>query len=131
MMSQITRFVAPIALLVALAGCGSDASTAELGLTPQGEDGRRIARSNGCASCHGSDGEGNVGPAFVGLYGAEVVLRDGSTVIADDAYLRESIVAPDAAKVAGYRLPMPTNDLDDDEIDAVIAYIRDLSGGTR
>lgn len=83
-------------------------------------------RDKGCAACHGTNGEGNVGPAFVGLYGSDVALQDGTTVVADDAYLTRSIKDPNADKVDGFNLPMPTNDLDDAEIASILAYLRDL-----
>jgi cytochrome c oxidase subunit 2 len=105
--------------------CGDDGS-ADLALSPQASAGREIVRTNGCAACHGLDGEGGVGPAFAGRYGATVTLTDGTTVIADDAYLEESIRNPDAARVEGYALTMPDNGLSDDQIAAVIAFIREL-----
>jgi cytochrome c oxidase subunit 2 len=111
-----------IALVVAV-GCGGSVGS---DLSPQAADGRRVANTSGCASCHGADGSGGVGPAFVGLYGSEVTLADGSTVVADDAYLRRSITDPDAERVEGYAVNMPSTDLDVDEIEAVLAYIREL-----
>ena len=112
-----------IALLVVAAACGGS-SRAEM--SPEAERGRRIANSSGCASCHGADGEGGVGPALAGLHGSEVTLADGSTVVADDAYVRRSIKEPDADLVEGYAVKMPVTGLDDDEIEAVLAYIREL-----
>jgi mono/diheme cytochrome c family protein len=103
-----------------LGACGSDGGPE---LSPEAEAGRSTMRSNGCASCHGANARGGVGPALVGLYGTEVALEDGTTVIADDEYLRRSIEEPGAQIVEGYRVPMPTNDLDADEIDQIIAYI--------
>jgi cytochrome c oxidase subunit 2 len=111
-----------IAVLIA-AGCGGTAASE---LSSQAADGRRVANTKGCASCHGADGSGGVGPAFVGLYGSDVTLADGSTVVADDAYLRRSITDPGAERVDGYAVNMPTTDLDADEIEAVLAYIREL-----
>ena len=112
-----------IALLVVAVACGGS-SRAEM--SPEAERGRRIANSSGCASCHGADGEGGVGPVLAGLYGSEVTLADGSTVVADDAYVRRSITEPDADLVEGYAVKMPVTGLDDDEIEAVLAYIREL-----
>jgi cytochrome c oxidase subunit 2 len=122
---------ASAALLVAglVTACGGDGS-GDLTLSPQASAGREIVRTNGCAACHGRGGEGGVGPAFTGRYGASVTLTDGTTVIADDTYLAESIRDPDAARVEGYALAMPGNDLTDDEIAAVVAFIRELSPGT-
>jgi len=69
-----------------------------------------------------------VGPAFTGLYGSQVALADGSTVVADDAYLTEAIRVPAAAEVAGYDIGMPASDLDDAQVAAVVAYIHALAG---
>lgn len=109
--------------------CGSDSSSSSppSGLSPEGDRGREIARPNGCSSCHGADGEGSMGPPFIGLYGSTVTFDDGTTAVADDAYLRESIRQPAARRVAGYQLPMPASNLTDEEVDLLIAYIRDLS----
>lgn len=111
--------------LATLAGCGSgDDDGREL--TPIAAEGRSLMRSNGCASCHGSDGGGGVGPSFVGVFGSEVELDDGSTVTADEDYLARSIRDPGAERVAGYRLTMPTNNLDEEEIDKIVAFIVEL-----
>ena len=116
--------VAPLVAVTALAGCGADSGPASL--SPEAEHGRDVARTNGCSACHGSNGEGGVGPPLAGLYGSQVVLADGSTALADDAYLTEAIREPDATRRAGYDVDMPSNDLDADQIAAVIAYIRAL-----
>ncbi len=55
-----------------------------------------------------------------------MTLADGSTVVADDAYIRRSITDPDADRVEGYTVTMPVSGLSDDEIEAVLAYIREL-----
>lgn len=90
------------------------------------ESGRQLALTNGCAACHGTDGAGGVGPAWVGLAGSTVELADGTSLVADDVYLRRSILEPDAEIVAEYGVAMPRNGLEPDEIDAVIAYIMSL-----
>ena len=66
---------------------------------------------------------------MVGLYGSDVELEDGTTVVADDDYLSRAITDPSAEVVAGSRTQMPKNSLDDDQVADVVAYIRDLSGG--
>jgi cytochrome c oxidase subunit 2 len=122
-----TRAVALIgALLLPLAACGGNSGPG-IELSPTAEAGRKLTRTNGCASCHGSNGEGGVGPAYVGLFGSEVPLDDGTSVLADEAYLRKSITDPGAQKVAGYGLPMPTNSLSEAEIDQIVAYIIELA----
>jgi cytochrome c oxidase subunit 2 len=114
------------AVLIALASaCGSDA--ADVSLSEAGERGREISSSKGCAACHGSNGQGAVGPAWVGLAGAEVELLDGTVVVADNAYLVRAIADPSADLRAGFTLQMPSNGLSESEIADVIAYIEDLS----
>jgi cytochrome c oxidase subunit 2 len=116
------------AVVAGLSGCGGDGSSAtEFALSPAAERGRQVAGDGGCAACHGADGGGATGPAWTDLYLSDVELRDGSTVIADDAYLAESITDPRAKTVDGYGIPMPDNDLDDAEVAAVIEYIKALS----
>ncbi len=114
------------AVVVAVAACGGDDGP---DLSAEAEVGRSVVRSNGCSSCHGANGQGGVGPSFEGLYGSEVELDDGTIVVADDAYLRESINDPSAKIVDGYGVPMPTNSLGDDDIDQIIAFIAELGGG--
>jgi cytochrome c oxidase subunit 2 len=111
-----------IPLLAAVACGGSDGGA----LSNAAANGRAIALRQGCASCHGADGSGGVGPRFVGLYGSQVPLADGSTVVADDAYLRRSITDPGAERVEGYAVNMPATNLGADEVEAVLAYIREL-----
>lgn len=113
-------------IAVGSAACGGDG--ADLALSPAAEAGRDITRTNGCAACHGRTGEGGPGPAFVGLFGSTVEFDDGTTAVADEEYIRQSILEPGARVVAGFGFPMPENDLSDDEIESVVAYIRELAG---
>ncbi|MDJ0769055.1 MAG: cytochrome c [Ilumatobacter sp.] len=122
-----------VTALVALAGCASNGSPS-IELSAAGEAGRQIHRSEGCAACHGGDGQGSVGPAYVGLYNSTIeveVERDGETVVesvvADEDFIRESITRPDAAQNAGYGLKMPSNDLSPEQVDQVVAYIIELA----
>jgi cytochrome c oxidase subunit II len=64
-----------------------------------------------------------------GIYGKPQPLNNGTTVIADDNYIRESILEPDAKIVAGYQPVMSTykGRLSDDEITALIEFIKSLS----
>jgi cytochrome c oxidase subunit 2 len=118
---------ASVCLVVAgLGACGGDDAGS---LSEAAAGGRRIVNSSGCSGCHGGNGQGGVGPAFVGLYGAERELEDGTTVVADESYITESIRDPGAKLVAGYSQRMPDNGLDDDDIAAVLQYIRELTPG--
>ncbi len=89
--------------------------------------GAKLYNDLACNTCHLADGKGR-GPSYNGLYGSTVKLADGSTVIADDAYIRESILQPNAKIVAGYRPEMPSfqGQVSEDQILALTAYIKSL-----
>jgi len=96
--------------------------------------GERLFNQLGCQTCH-AEQPGARGPALRGLYGSEVELASGQTVVADEAYLRESILDPGARVVAGYEVLMPTYEgqLSEEGILQLIAYIRalgDAAGAT-
>jgi cytochrome c oxidase subunit II len=124
-MTSMNRRLCTAALCaVVLTACGGGDDVVEL--SPAAVEGREIARDQGCAACHGIDGQGGVGPAWVGLAGSAVELEDGSVVPADTDYLRRSITDPAADLVAGYTTKMPENALTDAQVDAVVAYIEEL-----
>src|SRR3954466_7925146 len=77
-------------------------------LSADASKGQQVAKDRGCANCHTPDGRRSEGPTWKGLYGSTVTLADGSTVVADDAYLARSIREPKAQMVQGYKSPMPT-----------------------
>jgi len=81
---------------------------------------------NKCKSCHSLDGSRVVGPTWKGLYGAKREFSDGSSVDADENYLRESILNPAAKIVKGYPPAMPpyAGQLSDDEITQLIEYMK-------
>ncbi len=94
--------------------------------------GKEILEKHGCLGCHSLDGTRKVGPTFKGIWGQPVtVLTDGKerTITVDEAYLRRSILEPNADVVKGFQPVMPTfaGVLKDDEIAAIIGFIR--SGG--
>lgn len=92
------------------------------------EFGARTATEGGCTACHSSDGSKIVGPSFKGLWGITETMTDGSSVVVDENYLRESLVDPQAKVVAGYPPSMPTyaGRLTDQQIDGLIEYIKSL-----
>ena len=93
------------------------------------EHGAQLVKETGCTACHAIDASKLVGPGWGGLSGSQVTLADGSQVLADDAYLAESIRQPNAKLVAGYPVgTMPAYDtlLKPDEVDAIVAYLRTL-----
>jgi cytochrome c oxidase subunit 2 len=107
-----------------LAGTGAGAGT--LSVAAMGE---RVYQAQGCPTCHDPRGATPRGPALAGVAGSTVVLADGGRVVADDAYLRESIVAPQAKLVAGYPRIMPTYQglVSEEEILQLIAYVKSLT----
>lgn len=122
--------VAGLALSAILAACGGGGDDAgpEGSLAPTAAEGRQVAIDSGCAGCHGKDGQGGVGPAWTGLAGSTVTLADGTTVVADDDYLRRSITDPEADIPAGYTIRMPKNTLvTPEQVDAIVAYIKALA----
>ena len=95
---------------------------------PAAELGEKIYKEKGCNACHSVDGSILVGPSFKGLFGHDVELQDGSTVTADENYIRQSILEPQSQIVKGFQPVMPSfkGILSDDDITAVIAYIKTL-----
>jgi cytochrome c oxidase subunit 2 len=89
--------------------------------------GAKVFQANGCPTCHLADGTG-LAPSLLGVYGNPVKLTTGETVTADDAYVRESIVAPAAKIVLGYKPIMPSfqGQLTEEQLNDVIAYVRAL-----
>ncbi|MCP4422667.1 MAG: cytochrome c oxidase subunit II [Chloroflexi bacterium] len=92
--------------------------------------GKILADVNGCFKCHSIDGTPGDGPTWLGIYGTEEVLEDGSSVIVDEAYIRNSILNPQDQLVAGFTdVDMPVNFaavLSDGEIDALVDFIESL-----
>ena len=111
-------------LATACGGGGTNATGDAL--SARAEQGRHLVETEGCAACHGGDGQGVVGPALAGLLGTEVELEDGSTMLADDAYVTRSILAPDADVRAGFAIAMPANTLSEDDAAAILAYLKEL-----
>lgn len=92
------------------------------------ERGAILYRSFGCAQCHTIDGKPAVGPTWKALFGSAVQLTTGASVQADENYVRESILDPNAKVVAGFPPIMPTYQgrIKDPEISAIIEYMRTL-----
>ena len=88
--------------------------------------------ANYCAACHSLDGTKLIGPTFKGLHGRrEVIVRGGKeeTITVDKAYLRESILKPQAALVKGYELiPMANFSavLSDEQLHLLVTYLEQL-----
>ncbi|WP_456427909.1 cytochrome c oxidase subunit II [Rhodocaloribacter sp.] len=97
-------------------------------LTPV-ERGEQLYVQQTCNACHSTDGSPGVGPTFKGLFGSERALEGGGTVVADENYIRESILNPTAKVAQGFSPIMPASfgSLPAEDIDALVAYIKSLS----
>ncbi len=93
------------------------------------EQGQKLFERFGCVTCHLLDQQGRC-PILRGLYNKPVQLNDGRTVLADDAYLRESILDPNAKIVAGFEpnvMPIFKGQVSEENVIQLIAYIKSLS----
>jgi len=93
---------------------------------PLDELGEKLYTSKACVTCHSIDGSAKVGPTWKGLFGAKRAFVDGSSAVADENYIKESILIPGKHVVVGYGPVMPAYQglLSDREIDALIEYIK-------
>jgi len=93
-------------------------------------EGRKLFLKLQCITCHSADAEARA-PVLEGLYGKTVPLRNGRTVLADDGYLRESILYPEAKVVQGWEPIMPTfkGQADEEDLIKLLSYIKSLRPG--
>jgi cytochrome c oxidase subunit 2 len=91
--------------------------------------GEQLAARHGCFKCHSPDGSRHIGPTFLDMYLRKEKLTNGETVVADEAYLTESMMDPALKVVAGYQPVMPSfhGTLDAPEAAAIVEYIKSLS----
>ena len=93
--------------------------------------GLQLANNSGCLACHTVDGTPGTGPTFSGIAGASRPLESGESVLADTAYLFNSIVDPGSQVVAGFADVMPADyadQLTEAEINDLVTYIQSLAG---
>jgi cytochrome c oxidase subunit 2 len=90
--------------------------------------GEKLFRALGCSGCHGNSSKVRA-PDLANVYGRPVALEGKQTVIADERYLRDSILNPGKEVAAGYAPVMPSFDglIDEGELQMVIAYLKSLS----
>ncbi|MNR25162.1 Cytochrome c [compost metagenome] len=86
--------------------------------------GQRLAESLGCLACHSVDGSKGVGPSWQGLYGKTETLADGTNIKVDEGYIKDSVLDPSAKIVKGYAAVMPAFAPSEQEISALIAFIK-------
>jgi cytochrome c oxidase subunit II len=94
------------------------------------ERGKTYVDASGCLSCHSVDGTRLSGPTFTGLYGSARELEGASTVNADEAYLRQAIVDPNAQIVKGYAPNVHPGDyasvLTEQQVTDMIEFVKTL-----
>jgi cytochrome c oxidase subunit 2 len=102
------------------------AGGAEGSLASQGE---KLFQKYACNTCHMNDATGR-GPVLLGLYGTTVTLANGTTAVADENYIRESILNPQAKITKGFAPIMPTfqGQVSEDDLMKLIAYVHSLGG---
>ena len=98
------------------------------GNQPLAVTGEKLFSELGCVTCHRSDTQGR-GPDLAGVFGKSVLLEDGRTVIADENYVRESILEPAAKIVRGFKPVMPTfqGQVSDEQLNALVDYVKSLA----
>jgi len=94
---------------------------------PMASAGEQIFMQQGCTSCH-MDNDAGRAPLLKGLYGKPVALADGGSMVADEQYIRESILRPMAHVVAGYDPVMPVYQgrIGEEDLQQLVAYIKSL-----
>ncbi len=99
--------------------------------TAMSSSGAELFKQFGCQTCHKS-GSSQRGPSLDGLFGKQVALINGEKVVADQEYLRESILNPAAKITQGYLPFMPTyrNQLSHEQINQLVEYVKGLGGQT-
>lgn len=124
--------------------CGKDHSemAAVLRVVPEADYQRTIAKwatpenpvewgkllwTNKCRSCHSNDGSRITGPTWKDLFGKKENLKGGTQVTVDEDYVRRSIAYPSADIVEGYRNEMSLIVLSEDEVNAIIQYMKSIS----
>lgn len=91
--------------------------------------GQQLSTSYGCVNCHSIDGSKKTGPTWLHLYGSNVKLSNGTTVVADDDYLKTAIISANSQIVAGFPanvMPDFSTVLDQTMVESMVAYIKTL-----
>jgi cytochrome c oxidase subunit 2 len=94
-----------------------------------GVSGKALLEKHGCLGCHALDGSPKLGPGFKGIWSrAETVITNGveRNITVDEAYLKRSILEPGADIAKGFPPVMPPFTLKDDEIKAIVEYLKGI-----
>jgi len=117
----------PDGLLAAVGSDSGEPEAEEHGQNPVVDKGKELFQSRGCMACHSAGANKLVGPGFKGLYGSTQKLADGRSMLVDEDFLRNKIRNPQTMITEGYAAGMmPALPMDDEEITAIIEYIKTL-----
>ncbi|MGJ8724490.1 MAG: c-type cytochrome [Roseibacillus sp.] len=95
--------------------------------TADAESGEKVFLAYGCIACHSVDGSLGHGPSLAGLFGQTREIENGEPILADESYLKESILSPNAKTAKGFPPNyMPPYQLKDKELQSLILYIKSL-----
>jgi cytochrome c oxidase subunit 2 len=96
--------------------------------------GEMLYNTRGCAQCHSIDGTAKIGPTWKDMFGSQVSIAGKGNVLADEDYIRESILYPNAKVVQGFQNPSGGSQmssflgqLNDNDIMAIISYMKSIS----
>ncbi len=95
-------------------------------------EGAELFQTKGCSGCHTNDGTPKIGPTFKGLFGKKetVIHSNGQErqITVDEAFIRQTLFHPEIDRVKGFPPIMPSQqgNLTDDQVNAIIAYIKTL-----
>ena len=114
--------------MIFLIGCQSNKGNAEFIPGSPEFKGQDVFVRMACNACHSVDGSLKLGPTIKSQYGKNIRHTDGSVVIIDDQYIRESLIDPLKYIAEGYTPIMPSYKpvLTDEDIENLIAYIKAL-----
>lgn len=120
-------------VIVGTIACGGGEATGSGSSAPAGDTpaaaGKRLAQRVGCTACHTPNGSSGAGPTWKGLYERQTTFTDGSTAVADVAYIKQSITDPNARIVKGFSpgvMPPTYRSLSDEQLDQLVEYIKTL-----
>lgn len=106
------------------------ASSTSQDVDPAIAAGKKVFETKGCAACH-MQGASQIAPTLYGIYGTTQEMADASKILVDEAYLRTSILEPQAHIVKGFAAAMPSfkGVLTEEELAQVVAYIKSIGPG--
>ena len=114
--------------LFLIIGCQTQTASNDIRPGTPEHKGQEVFNRMACNACHSVDGSLKIGPTIKNQYGNNILHTDGSIVIIDDQYIRESLIDPLKHIAEGYTPIMPSYKpvLKDEDIENLIAYIKAL-----